>query len=476
MVRSSALTDKTAILAVVILFLALKLSFMSNALWWDSAVYIGMGKYIFSDGDLGLFEDSRPVLLPIALGIMWKTGLDPVMAGKIFVLIVSIAYLVVLYLAAKAVCNRFVGFFAALMLALFPPFIAYSDIIITDILAGFLVLLSFYFVARGKTLSSGIFISLAILAKFTALLFVPLLFILVPFYCKKFKERILFFCIGFAIILLPYFIVNLVVYGNPISPLLNADSLIKSVAGNASCPAGKDFYMNNMLVGSLISVFYLAGIFYMFNKGNFRSNISVLLLSLAPLLYFSFLLHCKDMRYSLVFIPYILVFSAFGLHECCKSISGKNRKRRYILAVALLLLIILQLIVSIKILNKDYGWLNSNDYNHDFYEFLGSEKVTGKVWSSDPFPSAFHDIRIDEKIYYPVFDEEKINLLLAKIDDGIQFVFVNACEIPCIQPESSCEWNKKAMIGDIKSRFYIYKQATINGCDYMVLKWKEGKY
>ena len=47
------------------------LQFYKNVLW-DSSVYIGMGKYIFSLGKIGLWESSRAVVWSLLLGLLWK--------------------------------------------------------------------------------------------------------------------------------------------------------------------------------------------------------------------------------------------------------------------------------------------------------------------------------------------------------------------------------------------------------------------
>jgi len=60
--------------SILIFFIISKILFLlyENNVWWDAAVYIGMGKYIFSLGDAGFWEASRPIVWPIILGFLWK--------------------------------------------------------------------------------------------------------------------------------------------------------------------------------------------------------------------------------------------------------------------------------------------------------------------------------------------------------------------------------------------------------------------
>ena len=78
---------KDHILLGLIILLFLYIYFLhldTNAdLWWDSSVYIGMGKYIYSSGELGLYEASRPLIWPLILGFFWKLGLDVIFFGKL---------------------------------------------------------------------------------------------------------------------------------------------------------------------------------------------------------------------------------------------------------------------------------------------------------------------------------------------------------------------------------------------------------
>src|SRR3989344_1748702 len=84
------LKDNSGLVIVIILFLILNFAFISfdNA-GWDSAVYVGMGKYLFSHGQAGLWEPIRPLTLPIILGFFWKIGLNPLISGEIFILLFS---------------------------------------------------------------------------------------------------------------------------------------------------------------------------------------------------------------------------------------------------------------------------------------------------------------------------------------------------------------------------------------------------
>ncbi|MDO8661514.1 MAG: hypothetical protein Q7K43_06500, partial [Candidatus Woesearchaeota archaeon] len=75
---------KNCIWWVLGLMLVVRLLFVFDwhEVWWDSGVYIGMGKWLWSLSTSGLWEDFRPVLWPIVLGFFWKIGLNPVFVAR----------------------------------------------------------------------------------------------------------------------------------------------------------------------------------------------------------------------------------------------------------------------------------------------------------------------------------------------------------------------------------------------------------
>src|SRR3989344_1023643 len=63
---------------------------LQNPLWWDSYIYVGMGKFLLSQGNAGLFEVFRPPLHPLLLGLIWKAGINPLIAGIVLDVLFSL--------------------------------------------------------------------------------------------------------------------------------------------------------------------------------------------------------------------------------------------------------------------------------------------------------------------------------------------------------------------------------------------------
>src|SRR3989344_8609538 len=88
--------------ALFLFVLGAKMAFLlyngASGLWWDSSVYMGMSKHIYSGGGSGLWEPSRPVLWPLIIGLLWKLSPDYIFLGKILSIFISLGSSVVIYL------------------------------------------------------------------------------------------------------------------------------------------------------------------------------------------------------------------------------------------------------------------------------------------------------------------------------------------------------------------------------------------
>ena len=118
------------IFLILFFSLALKIIFLlayKYEVWWDSGVYIGMGKWIFSLGLKGLWEHIRPIVWPIVLGLFWKLGLDPVAIGRILMIFLSSALIYFTYILGKKFFNAKVALIAASLIA-FSPIILFLSL------------------------------------------------------------------------------------------------------------------------------------------------------------------------------------------------------------------------------------------------------------------------------------------------------------------------------------------------------------
>jgi len=135
------------ILALAIV-LRLVFAFTYHEVWWDSGVYIGMGKFLFSYGANGLWEHIRPPLLPLALGILWWIGLDPLLFGRLLEIAFFGGIVGLTFLLAKEWFGEKEAIWSSLIVALSPIFFYLSFHPYTEIPSVFFILLSLWLLKK----------------------------------------------------------------------------------------------------------------------------------------------------------------------------------------------------------------------------------------------------------------------------------------------------------------------------------------
>jgi len=226
---------KWPILTILAIALVIRLIFAFgwHEIWWDSGVYIGMGKYIYSGGESGLWEHIRPPGVPIMLGFLWKIGLSPELFGRLLEIILMLGIVWLTYLLAKHWFEEKTAILASLIIALSPIFYYLSFHQYNEIPSTFFVLLALWLFVKEKYLWSGISAGAAFIFKFAPGMFIAIL-ILVLLISKKWKPLIAT-SIGFGIITIPYFLWSWIAYGSPLFTLLAAQETIKKVLGCNVC-------------------------------------------------------------------------------------------------------------------------------------------------------------------------------------------------------------------------------------------------
>jgi len=122
--RLERLNPVPPIVIIIAFFVAAKVFFLAryHLPIWDEAVYLGMGKYIYSLGSSGLWEMLRPVGLPVAIGWAWKLGLPYALISEIIGILFSVGSIALTYLIARKLFSKKVGVLAAALLAASPVF------------------------------------------------------------------------------------------------------------------------------------------------------------------------------------------------------------------------------------------------------------------------------------------------------------------------------------------------------------------
>tara|TARA_Y100000310_G_C20704181_1_gene833368 strand:+ start:15529 stop:16890 length:1362 start_codon:yes stop_codon:yes gene_type:complete len=441
---------------IIIIFLVLNLlslGFYSNV-WWDSAVYAGMGKYIYSLGDSGIWESSRPIVLPIMLGFLWKIGLNPIFFGRILEITAGSLVIFFTYLIGKRLFGDRTALLASLFIAISPTFFFFNGVLLTGVVSTLFSLIAVYYFLEKKYIVSGLFFGIAFMTRFLQL-FVFISVILIMAYLNKHKIRNLYkMIIGFVLALLPYLILNQIVYNNALFPFLHQIFL----SANSGWPNyhGLGFYFIGLFKENFLYLLSIIGILIIFKKKDPR-KMPIVAIFLLFFIFFN-LINQKEMRFLILLFPYMYLLISYSVMY----LSDKHKKYR----TAVLSIVVLSLIFSgFNIFTLYKAELNKNNPYNEFQDkFMDAN---GKIWISNPITSVLSDNKVDKIIYYPVFNEEKKNELMSDIGQ-VDFVFMDSCDLACSPSDSKCEDNKEDLLKFFKQELRITHSSSRNQCQQFV--------
>jgi len=458
-------SNKYLFLSVVLLsfFISnLLLIFYQENVWWDSGVYVGMGKYIYSSGNSGFWEASRPIVWPLILGLLWTSNIDVVLFGKIASLFFSVGVLLMTFLISKEIFDEKIALLAVLFLALTPTFFFFNKIMISGIISTFFTLVAIYFLIKKRYFLSGIFFGIGFMTRFLQLftfLIVIILFLIYNKNDKKFTKNFVNIIIGFFIPFAPYLVLNYFLYKSILHPFLLQISLTKVTGWMYFEPFW--FYFVELFKENFLYIFFIFGLFYLFKKKlNFGKNI-VFYLFLIPFLFFIFTKH-KEMRFLLMIFPFLYMLASYGIIKFFGLIKNRNIKAGLVLAFSVLF--VSQSIFYIYLNEKTE--INRGNRLIEFQLFLDKDNL-GNIWISNPTFAVYSDKKIDTLIYYPTFDKERINFLNSDLLNA-DTILLDTCDILCNPNDKQCPGEKDLFISNIKNNFKINFNNNYGNCEQFI--------
>lgn len=441
------------LIAAVFLLSNLALAMSQENVWWDSAVYSGMGKYIFSDGQSGLWESSRPLVWPIILGAIWKLNLDIVFFGKIISLLFAAGTIVMTYLIAKEIFERKTAVLAAFLLAFTPSFFFFSKLMLTEISSTFFSLLGFYLLLRKSYLLSGLFFGLGFMTRFLQLIpfaIISLIFIFYNFKDRNMLKNMIIIGTGFIIPVVPYLILNFFLYGNVLQPFLDQIYLTNNSGWEHLKPWW--FYPAYFMRENFLSIFALLGAYIIVrNKPNTEKTM-IIAVSFAAFMLLS-LIHHKEMRFIIMIMPFILMLASYGIFHVIRNIRKIRIPLSYILAI-----FILQSAIAIAYLEK--AEIAKGNVHADFQQHLGG-KDAGILWISNPNYALHYEGKVHNLMYYPIFDANKAEQLESNDADTI---LMDTCDLECRPNDIACQQEKEELISIIKENFRMDYNKKYGNC------------
>lgn len=483
---------KYSVLGVLILiFLALKFYIISKpfGLSWDEAAYIGIGKYLFSLGRSGIFENIRPPLLPLLLGFFWKIGLSPLICGKIAEIIFSALLLLAVYLVASEIFDHERGIISVAVLMASPLFLYHSDLIYTGIPSTFFALFAVFVFVKGRFWLSGFFTGIAFMTRFPQGLMIGVFFcalvsqgILEKDILSAFKRFLKVF-LAFLFTISPFLIFNLLMYrgqaGGALEAVLFPFKCARFVERQVPLGGGGGFFSNLAFYSRYIFkeewvlVFSVFGGMALFSRRNLFDPKRRLILLYAVFYLFYFLsILARVPRFFIVMLPVFSILAAYGLWIMLRCFFVYARKinpavKALLVSVFLSLLffgrsfIVKESKVSEPPVSVESMLLNG------VYEYLDKFPVKGAILTSLPLPAAQND-----RLYVPMYScednywyrcyEEK-----ARINNAEVFIFYPDT-FECWNNDQNCQAGTSEFFNVLSSKKVLYKKELYGKSIYLL--------
>lgn len=395
----------------------------------DEAVYIGIGKYLFSAGSSGFMEPFRPVLFPLLLGAGWKAGLDPLLLGRVIVALSTLSVFYLTFVVTNKEFDTLSGLVAATLLAITPIYLTFSFRLLSGIFTTLLALISIYSLQRDKPHISGLFAALAFLGRFPqALLFFAILLPLL--YRRKLKKSIMF-SVAYFLPVLVYLSYNHIYFGSPLAFLAGA-GVAASKAGFYNLSLS--FYFKELLLQGPLFILAIPGAYLALKKGKYLF-VSLLLFFFVFFLYFP----NKQIRFALIFLPYLSALTAVGFSFLLKT-------KRSVSIFVLALLVFAQLIsfqIGLHKLN-----FKAQPELMQFYHQAGdiiSEREQGYVLANTPVPVLIYsDRKLKSLRMSYAFRSYNRNREATHI-------VINSCQLLCRQQDTSCKRKKQRFLAKLEA-------------------------
>jgi asparagine N-glycosylation enzyme membrane subunit Stt3 len=496
------------IIAIIVVFFFVRMFFLFTRYHmpvWDEAVYLGIGKYIYSSGISGLWESIRPLGLPIITGLYWSFGLDQMFFSELTAVIFSVGTIFVTYLIGKKVFDKNAGIIAAVLVAIFPVFFYYSGIIMTEIPSTFFVLLAIYLFIENRLILAGIASGIAFMFKFPQGIIFPILaFMLTVKYLtdnkagksktyfqiladKSFIADMLRLVLPFLIISFAFFVFNYHTYA-PYSTSLIEAAFKPLIIGGAHQNNIYQGVLGQTLESHLYNAFYyfiiilknspflflsLIAFIVLYFKDKLYKNEKIALIFLSLIIYLTYYSYIiiKQERFTIMFMPFLCIISSYLF------LQAMNSSKKSVIAMAsymiLLSILLFSAVFAINTDSRYYAWQNDKSLEpkivNEFYQYFetsgNGSQIEGPILTTDPVFAAYSDKR-----FIPLYDTTKGSGYINSWESNIRanaVVYVNS-SFPCFDYDHECILNRNIHYYEILKRNVLVYNSSSGKVNYEI--------
>lgn len=467
---------------ILALALLIRLIFLAvdYPLWWDSHVYIGMGKFLFSEGKNGMWEPFRPLIHPFLLGIAWKSGFNVIWIGKILDLIFSLVSIVVLYKIAEKVYSKRTAVLSSIIFALSPVFIMFTGLILTEPLAILLGLIGIYILVKEqpgpsakKYFWGGLFLGLSFLTKFPqgillAAAAVALLLTKIKIDTNKPDTKIFdslldklrlssFLLFGFIIPVLPYLALNYNLYQDIFLPFTSGSWIITTATWAYNSEWW--YYLYWFFVKNPLYLLFFPALYLFYKKKEWQDRQkSIIALAVILILAYFWYLPRKEVRYVVLALPFLSLM----IGNFINYLYELNLEKKILKPAAFWIIFGILIILPIPF---NLHFERPPTFEKEITQVMETENINDNslILASDPsFVSFLNNpiITLDGIEFAPmVYSRQKGKYSL---------LFVNDCDLTCPPQNNYCYNRKKELLETMNNENNIEFSSSFKECTYII--------
>ncbi len=333
---------KLLVAIIILISLAGKLYivYYTDGLWWDEAVYLGLGRNLFDNHytlEPGVpLESFRPPMLPVITSSFYWS---PLLARSL-VAVMSLVAVLAVYFLGKELFGEKEGLIAALFTGTSYLFVFYSSKLMTEPLFIILFSLSLILFSRWSKsgegrdiLACGMLTGAAFMTRYLAyvLILAYLAYLLHPIIRKEKPDLKATggFLLGIIASLLPWFLVGYIYYGNPVGGFITNFN-IWSFSFSQTLLEGLQMLGSSF---GYIWIFLAFGLYTIYRVERKRTGPvwTMLIVIVISILFFLGSSH-KEARYLLSFFPAYVIIAAMGARRALRK--GTLVKAAVVVAIA----------------------------------------------------------------------------------------------------------------------------------------------
>ncbi|MFB6204402.1 MAG: glycosyltransferase family 39 protein [Candidatus Nanohaloarchaea archaeon] len=447
-------------LAITGFFAALQLVLMlkvwQKPLIWDSAIYVGMGKYLFTGGSTGLWEVFRPPLLPVVAGALWKIGMPSIGFTRLLALAFSFTGAGAVYFMVRDLYTKREAVTTVTLLLSSSLYFWYSNMLLTGLPASMLLFASLYLVEKENYMAGGALGGLAFLMRFPAAVVGPAAVAYVAYSYRDdwstMVENAAVYTAAFFAVAAPYLLAMHYYYGSMLKPFIRGVAIPAATANTYMFGL---YYVFHTLKSSPLLLAFPLGLYAVFRQRerNRYVFLSGLMFSYA---FFTVFPH-KEARFALLFLPLLALFGARGFESIFEELSDRGFHASRAVKIVVLASAVLMLASFLP------AWGQNINTNAAEY-YRAHSNLTGVVAANDPTIMAYGDIK-----YFPL-PPATLEDSFEKARQKADYFSINSCAWYCTPGNTDCRAEIDQLEKTLEANYTNVFELNGSYCNYSIYR------